>query len=151
MFRAVARSLPLLLCAIARLAVAQPADCATEGTPAGVIPLALGLAGRPGVPKGTTGKAFVAVPVGPGVACRDRRPPPRDILRGDLGGRPEGEPRETNGAPQGETGGAPSRAADDDLLGPADDVLHGPSALDLLRGGYGAPHVRVEQLRGGAP
>ena len=45
------------------------------------IPLALDLAGRRGVPAGTTGQAFVAIPSGPGgPACHDTAPPPADIL-----------------------------------------------------------------------
>jgi hypothetical protein len=52
-----------------------------------MLPLSLDLAGRPGVPAGTTGQAYVVVPtVPPGVACRDAPPPPPvDILRGEPG------------------------------------------------------------------
>lgn len=76
---------------------AQPADCAAAPgrglamPPA--IPLALDLAGRRGVPAGTTGQAFVAIPSGPGgPACHDTAPPPADILRGEPGSVLSGRP-----------------------------------------------------------
>jgi len=76
----------LTLLAALHSAAAQPADCPTEPSAGPVLPLALDLAGRPGVPRGVTGQAYVGVPVGPpGVACADAPPPPRDILRGEPG------------------------------------------------------------------
>ena len=51
-----------------------------------MLPLSLDLAGRPGVPRGVAGQAYVDLPIGPpGIACRDARPPPRDILHGEPG------------------------------------------------------------------
>jgi hypothetical protein len=65
---------------------AQTADCRVESPPGPTLPLSLDLAGRPGVPAGTTGQVYVGVPMNPpGVACRDERPPPSDILRGEPG------------------------------------------------------------------
>lgn len=62
---------------------AQPADCPAPPPRGPVLPLELELAGRPGVPSGVAGQAFVAVPMMPqGNACHDARPPPRDVLRG---------------------------------------------------------------------
>ena len=139
----------------ARPVAAQPADCApagsadglaangwaaggtaADGAPVGtggpVLPLAIDVGGRPGMPKGVRGQIYVGVPVGApaataanpagtwtagnsyagnaprGNACADDRPPPRDVLRGQPG-----------------------------------DVLDGPPSPDLLRG-PGHPHVEVE-------
>jgi hypothetical protein len=65
---------------------AQPADCPTEPSAGPMMPLSLDLAGRPGVPRGVTGQAYVDIPVGtPGIACQDAPPPPRDVLRGEPG------------------------------------------------------------------
>ena len=65
-------------------ALAQPADCAAPA-PIGSLPLAVDLSGRPGMPAGMGGQAYVAIPLsGPGYACPSP-PPPRDILRGDPG------------------------------------------------------------------
>ena len=76
----------VLIVAAQGAAAAQPADCQVEPSAGPMLPLSLDLAGRPGVPAGTTGQAYVAVPVGPpGVACRDAAPPPSDILRGEPG------------------------------------------------------------------
>ncbi|HET7883144.1 MAG TPA: hypothetical protein VFL55_19825 [Acetobacteraceae bacterium] len=67
-------------------AIAQPADCPQEPTTAPVLPLGLDLADRPGVPPGTTGKAYVGVPMGPpGIACATAPPPVTDVLRGGPG------------------------------------------------------------------
>lgn len=67
-------------------AIAQGANCQTEAAPGATLPLSLDLAGRPGVPAGTTGQAYVAVPLHPpGIACRDARPPPSDALTGEPG------------------------------------------------------------------
>jgi hypothetical protein len=128
--------------------MAQPADCAPARSADGlaadgfaadglVLPLAIDVAGRPGVPKGVRGQIYVGVPLGAtastaanqagtwtagngsrgnaptgsaptGYACADDRPPPHDVLRGE-----------------------PS------------NVLDGPPSPDLLRG-PGHPHVEVE-------
>jgi len=65
---------------------AQPADCPSAPPTGPMLPLALDLAGRPGVPKGVTGQAYVAVPMSaPGTACQDAPPAPRDTLRGEPG------------------------------------------------------------------
>jgi hypothetical protein len=60
-----------------------------------VLPLALDIGGRPGVPRGTTGQVYVGVPIPPPGAmnCTNSPPPgPADILRGEpgnvLGGPP---------------------------------------------------------------
>ncbi|HEY2618934.1 MAG TPA: hypothetical protein VGI78_16460 [Acetobacteraceae bacterium] len=77
----------LLLAIALNNAAAQPADCPTEAVTGPMLPLALDLAGRRnGVPPGTTGQAYVEVPVTPpGIACRDAPPPPSDVLRGEPG------------------------------------------------------------------
>ena len=76
------RALVILLL-LAAASPAQPADCPAPAPNGPVLPLELDLAGRPGVPKGVTGQAFVAVPLtAQGNACRDTAPPPRDVLRG---------------------------------------------------------------------
>jgi hypothetical protein len=78
----------LLLVVLASFGVAaQPADCPAEPSAGPMLPLSLDLGGRPGVPRGVTGQAYVGVPMGaPGVACGSApRPPPRDILRGEPG------------------------------------------------------------------
>ena len=75
--------LPLLLLMLASPCLAQPADCPVPPPTGAVLPLWLDLAGRPGVPSGTTGQAIVAVPMIPqGNACHDAPLPPRDVLRG---------------------------------------------------------------------
>jgi hypothetical protein len=75
-----------LLVLASRGVTAQPADCPTEPLAGPVLPLSLDLAGRPGVPRGVTGQAYVAVPMGPpGIACGNAPPPPRDILHGEPG------------------------------------------------------------------
>jgi hypothetical protein len=77
----------LLLVPLVHAAAAQPADCASAPAGGPMLPLSLDLGGRPGVPRGVTGQAYVAVPMdAPGIACQDPpRPPPRDILRGEPG------------------------------------------------------------------
>jgi hypothetical protein len=78
----------LLLLVLASFRVAaQPADCPSVPSTEPMLPLALDLAGRPGVPRGVTGQAYVDLPMGaPGVACGGPPPPPpRDVLRGDPG------------------------------------------------------------------
>ncbi|MDR3535564.1 MAG: hypothetical protein P4L71_03600 [Acetobacteraceae bacterium] len=84
----------LALLLLAPLALrAQPADCPTAPADGPTIPLALDLAGRPGVPAGTTGQAYVAVPAGqPGYACQSTRPPPTDVLHGEPGDVLHGPP-----------------------------------------------------------
>jgi hypothetical protein len=75
----------LFVLALPRVA-AQPADCQSEPATGPKLPLSLDLAGRPGVPRGVTGQAYVEVPIGaPGIACQDAPPPPSDILRGEPG------------------------------------------------------------------
>jgi hypothetical protein len=65
---------------------AQPADCPGEPAAGPMLPLSLDLHGRPGVPRGVTGQAYVDVPMGtPGIACGGAPPPPRDVLRGEPG------------------------------------------------------------------
>jgi hypothetical protein len=82
--RSLLAGLLLLVLAPHRIA-AQPADCPSAPSTGPMLPLSLDLAGRPGVPHGVTGQAYVGMPMGaPGVACQDEaRPPPRDILRGE--------------------------------------------------------------------
>ncbi len=76
----------LLMAAALRGASAQPADCPTEPPSGPMLPLALDLAGRTNVPSGTTGQAYVAVPLAPpGIACRDAPRPPADVLHGEPG------------------------------------------------------------------
>ena len=77
------RALLLLLLLVASPCAAQPADCPVTPPQGPMLPLQLDLAGRPGVPRGTTGQTFVAVPMLPqGNACHDAPPPPSDALRG---------------------------------------------------------------------
>lgn len=73
---------------------AQPADCPQPPPSGPGVPLSLDLAGRPGVPSGLTGQAYVQVPVDQpgGYACEDRRPPPQDVLRGHPGDALRGPP-----------------------------------------------------------
>ncbi len=85
--------LALLLSFALREAVAQPADCPSAPPTGATLPLQLDLAGRPGVPPGVSGQAFVGVPMtAPGIACDDAAPPPRDILRGEPGDALRGAP-----------------------------------------------------------
>jgi hypothetical protein len=73
----------LLLMLLVSPCLAQPADCPAPAANGPMLPLQLDLAGRPGVPRGVTGQAFVAVPLTPqGNACHDAPPPPKDVLRG---------------------------------------------------------------------
>jgi hypothetical protein len=67
-------------------AAAQPADCPSEPSSSETLSLSLELAGRSGVPSGTTGQAYVGVPLAaPGIACRDVAPPSSDVLHGEPG------------------------------------------------------------------
>jgi hypothetical protein len=86
---------------------AQPADCARGPAAGPALPLALDLAGRPGVPAGIAAQGFVAVPLGkPGYACAPvapatngalgdalRGPASPDLLRGDVMPRARTVPR----------------------------------------------------------
>jgi hypothetical protein len=86
----------LMLLGTARGAVAvAPADCPPDPGATAMLPLALGLGGRPGVPPGVTGWAYVGVPYNPnGTAVCDPTPPPppRDILGGEPGNVLQGPP-----------------------------------------------------------
>ncbi len=67
-------------------AAAQPADCPSEPLSGQTLPLALDLVGRSGVPAGTTGQAYVGIPLAaPGIACREAPPQPTDVLHGEPG------------------------------------------------------------------
>jgi hypothetical protein len=67
-------------------AAAQPADCPSEPSSGGTLSLSLDLAGRSGVPSGTTGPAYIGVPLAaPGIACRDAPARPSDVLNGEPG------------------------------------------------------------------
>jgi hypothetical protein len=66
-------------------AIGQPADCQTRPAAGPSLPLAIDLAGRPGVPAGVTGKTFVAVQTqGSQVDCGEPAAP-SDVLRGAPG------------------------------------------------------------------
>lgn len=80
-------ALPILLCLI-RTAGAQPADCAADPqAPApAALPLELNLGGLPGMPRRINGQIYAAIPLAQGgMTCTDRRPPPRNVLRGEPG------------------------------------------------------------------
>ena len=67
-----------LLVLFAHPAAAQPADC-TPAPPTGpVMPLAIDLAGHPGVPKATSGQAYINGEPGDVLGG----PPSSDLLRG---------------------------------------------------------------------
>jgi hypothetical protein len=87
-----------LLLLFVRPVAAQPADCTPAPATGPVMPLAIDLAGRAGVPKGVSGQAYINLPVGApaGTACRDEPPkPPQEVLRGEpgdvLGGPPSSD------------------------------------------------------------
>jgi len=84
----------LLLVLLACPAMAQPADCVTPQPAGPVVPMAIDLAGRPGVPTGVHGLAAINVPMGApaGNACHDEAPLPRDVLRGEPGDLLNGTP-----------------------------------------------------------
>jgi hypothetical protein len=84
----------VLLMLVSAAAVAQPADCPRAAPEGPGLSLSLDLAGRPGVPSGLTGQAYLQVPVDSagGYACDDAPPPPRDILRGAPGDVLRGPP-----------------------------------------------------------
>jgi hypothetical protein len=78
-------------------AMAQPADCPARPAPGPSLPLAIELAGRPGVPAGVTGKAFVEVPTHPpqtqhGETECGEQPAPTDVLGGAPGDLLRGPP-----------------------------------------------------------
>jgi hypothetical protein len=78
---------PLLVVLLPATGVAQPADCPRPPAEGPGLPLSLDLAGRPGVPAGTSGQAYLQIPVDPtgGYACEDAPPPSRDTLAGEPG------------------------------------------------------------------
>ena len=76
----------LIYLSVAPTARAQPADCVPDPRAPIAVPMELNLGGLPGVPPGVSGQIYVAVPLASGgMTCTDRRPPPRDILRGEPG------------------------------------------------------------------
>jgi hypothetical protein len=82
---AVGPVLGLVLGVAASDAMGQPADCQTRPAAGPSLPLAIDLAGRPGVPAGVTGKIFVAVPMqAPQTECSEPSAP-SDVLRGAPG------------------------------------------------------------------
>jgi hypothetical protein len=96
-----------LLLLFARPVAAQPADCPPAPATGPIMPLAIDMAGRPGVPKGTSGQAYIDLPVGApaGTACHDDPPkPPQDVLRGEpgdvLGGPPSPDLLRGPGSPR---------------------------------------------------
>jgi hypothetical protein len=91
---AMVRLFAVLLFLLPIATAAQPADCARAPDDGAVLPLALDLAGRPGVPAGTSGQAFVGIPLGsPGYACHTvGAPQSDDALRGDAGDVLHGPP-----------------------------------------------------------
>ncbi len=103
----------LLVMLVSVQAVAQPADCAplTQAPPGAsevagpVLPLAIDLARRPGVPRGLSGQVYVGVPIAPNgtLECGPALPGPRDILHGPpadaLHGPPAGNLLRGPGAP----------------------------------------------------
>jgi hypothetical protein len=73
--------------------IAQPADCPARPVPGPASHFAIDLAGRPGLPAGVTGKAFVAVPMqGPHADCGEPSAP-SDVLGGEPGDLLRGTPQ----------------------------------------------------------
>ncbi len=73
-------------------AMAQPADCPTLPAQGPSIPVTVGLAGRPGVPSGVKGKAWIAVPMqAPRTDCGEPSAP-ADVMRGEPGDLLRGTP-----------------------------------------------------------
>ena len=70
-----------------------------------MLPLAIDLARRPGVPRGVSGQVYVGVPIAPNgsLECGPAQPGPRDILHGPPGdvlhGPPAGNLLRGPGAP----------------------------------------------------
>jgi hypothetical protein len=65
---------------------AAPADCPAVPENNASMPFAIDLAGRPGVPKGVSGQAYLDLPIAPTVACAGpETKPPSDVLRGEPG------------------------------------------------------------------
>jgi hypothetical protein len=89
----------ILLGLAASGAMAQPTDCPTQPAPGPSLPLAIDLAGRPGVPAGVTGKVFVEVPTRPppemerGETECGEQSAPTDVLGGAPGDLLRGTPR----------------------------------------------------------
>jgi hypothetical protein len=77
--------LPALVLGWANGAPAQPADCPAAPAMGPSLSVGIDLAGRPGVPTGTTGKAYVAVPMQGQVADCGEPAPPADVLHGEPG------------------------------------------------------------------
>ena len=76
----------------ATAALAQPADCPTLPPQGPGIGVSVDLAGRAGVPGGTTGKAFVPVPMqAPQTDCGEPSAP-SDVLHGEPGDLLSGTP-----------------------------------------------------------
>jgi hypothetical protein len=75
----------IVLGLVASGAMAQPADCPTSPAPGPSMPLSIDLAGRPGVPAGVTGTAFVEVPMEAAQTECGESPPPSDVLGGAPG------------------------------------------------------------------
>jgi hypothetical protein len=73
-------------------AMAQPADCPRQPAPGPSMPLSIDLAGRPGVPAGVTGKAFVEVPMEAAQTECGEPPAPSDVLGGAPGDLLRGTP-----------------------------------------------------------
>ncbi len=65
--------------------IAASADCPTAPNSGASLPVAIDLGGRPGVPSGVKGKAYLDLPIEPNVSCPDAPPPPSDVLRGEPG------------------------------------------------------------------
>lgn len=74
-------------------AAAQPADCPTAPAPPGSsLPVAIDLAGRPGVPSGVKGQALLAVPMQPQPTDCGQPSAPADVLHGEPGDLLRGTP-----------------------------------------------------------
>ncbi len=103
----------LLAMLVSAQAEAQPADCArltqappgASEIPSPVLPLAVDLARRPGVPRGMSGQVYLGVPIetNSSLECGPALPGPRDILHGPPGdvlhGPPAGNLLRGPGAP----------------------------------------------------
>jgi hypothetical protein len=62
--------------------IAAPANCPTAPNSGASLPVEIGLAGRPGVPSGVNGNAYLDLPMEPHVSCPGAPPSPSDVLRG---------------------------------------------------------------------
>lgn len=65
--------------------IAASADCPTAPGSGASLPIEIGLGGRPGVPSGVKGTAYLDLPMEPNISCPDAPPPPSDVLRGEPG------------------------------------------------------------------